>query len=177
MHKAVFLDRDGVVNKSQVINGLPVAPKTFKDFEILDGVDWAICELKKYNWLVFIITNQPDISRGKILLNQVDSMHKFLMNNLPIDEIRVCSHDDSAKCSCRKPAPGMILDLQKKYSIDLGSSFLVGDRWRDISAGNVVGCRTIFIDHGYNEKQPEYHTHKVSNLVEATKWILKNGKN
>jgi D-glycero-D-manno-heptose 1,7-bisphosphate phosphatase len=174
MSKAIFFDRDGVINIAPIVNGLPGSPNRFTDFKIINGVDEIIKELKNNNWLIFVITNQPDISRGKLPVEEVDAMHQYLSTSLQIDDIIVCPHIDSNNCSCRKPKPGMIFELQKKYGIDLSSSFMVGDRWKDIAAGHAAGCKTIFIDYGYSETPPDYQTYTVKNLYEASRRIINN---
>ena len=92
---------------------------------------------------------------------------------LPLDEVVVCPHDDADGCACRKPKPGMLVEAAQRRGIDLAASFMVGDRWRDVEAGVRAGCRTVFLDRGYDERsvQPDV---SVSNLGEAAVWILEN---
>ena len=175
MKKAVFLDRDGVLNRSFIKNGKPFPPFDLNNVEILEGVKDAIIALKKENWLVIVITNQPDVARNKASKQNVEKINSYLKLILQFDEIFTCYHDDIDACECRKPKPGMLVAASKKNNIDLNNSYMVGDRWSDIEAGNNVGCKTIFIDYNYNEKRPENYNHKTKSLKEATKIILKNG--
>ena len=176
MRKAIFLDRDGVVNHSVVKNGKPYPPRTLSELKIIEGSAEAIRILNK-SYLVFIITNQPDISRGTLTNANLNLIHSYLLKTLEINEIFTCTHDDHDKCFCRKPKPGMIVSAAKKYNIDLKKSYVVGDRWKDIEAGINAGCKTVFIDYGYSEKKPENYDHAVKTLLEFTHKLTKKDEN
>jgi D-glycero-D-manno-heptose 1,7-bisphosphate phosphatase len=179
MRKAVFLDRDGVINSSVVINGKPYPPNKLDQLRILPNVDLAINLFKKSGYLCIVVTNQPDVARGKIGLESVDEINQFLLKHLSLDEFYACYHDDSDNCECRKPKPGSILLAAKKHNISLHQSYMIGDRWRDIEAGENAGCKTVFIDYNYVEKRPANPTYTVSSLLEAAQIITgcKNEKN
>ncbi len=151
MRKAVFLDRDGVLNRAYVKNGKPYAPRTFEDFVINDGAKLALTRLKERGYMCVVATNQPDVGKGIVERSLVEAMHMELMNSLPIDDIRVCYHRQDVGCDCRKPKPGMLLQAAVDLSIDLSNSFMIGDRWSDVAAGNAAGCKTVFLDFGYGE--------------------------
>ena len=172
MRRAVFLDRDGVINRAVVKDGKPYPPANLAAVEILPGVHEALEELHAENWLLIVITNQPDVARGTVKREDVEAINQHLHDNLPIDAFRTCYHDNDDKCDCRKPLPGALLAAAKEYDIDLPSSYMVGDRWRDTQAGERAGCKTIFIDYGYLEPQPEKVTHRVKSLQEAAQIIL-----
>ena len=172
MNRAVFLDRDGVINQGIVREGRPYAPTHLRDSKLLPKVSDAITCFRENFFKVIVITNQPDVRSGKVTLETVEAMHDRLRNSLPIDDIRVCYHIDEDGCECRKPKPGMLIDAACIWDIDLNNSFMVGDRWRDVEAGNAAGCQTIFIDAGYQEKQPDNPNYIVSNLIEAVPLIL-----
>jgi D-glycero-D-manno-heptose 1,7-bisphosphate phosphatase len=172
MSKAVFLDRDGVINRAIVRDGKPYPPADVSETEILPGVESALRELKAAGYLLVVVTNQPDVARGTTARETVEEINDFLKSRLPIAEFRTCYHDSGDGCDCRKPLPGSILAAARKYNVDLSASFMVGDRWRDIEAGQYAGCRTIFVDYGYNEKQPETEVRRVSSLREAADVIL-----
>lgn len=172
MAKAVFLDRDGVINRAVVREGKPYPPKDLAEMEILPGVDDALARLKAAGYLLIVVTNQPDVARGTTKREAVEEINGFLRTALPIDEVRTCYHDSGDGCDCRKPKPGSILSAAAEHGIDLGESFMVGDRWRDTEAGERAGCRTIFIDYAYDEKQPETVAYRVSSLSEAADIIL-----
>ena len=168
MKKAVFLDRDGVINKAIVKNGLPTSPSLFSELKILPGVKESILKLKKLNFVCIIVTNQPDVSRGKINKNTVIKINNFLKKKIKLDDIFVCYHDDKDNCNCRKPKPGLLLQAGKKWNVDFKKSFMIGDRWRDIQAGEKVGCKTIYLDYNYKDikpKNPDFITHKLLNAV------------
>ena len=175
--KAVFLDRDGVINKAIVKDQKPFPPANLSELEILPDVDLALNNLHDNGYMLIVITNQPDVARGVTEHKIVEEINSFLQRCLPLDEILCCFHDNSDNCECRKPKPGAILDAGKRYNIDLAKSYMVGDRWRDIEAGTAAGCTTIFLDYGYNEKQPLYLDYRVRSLYEASQIILgeKNG--
>ncbi|MCC6276283.1 MAG: HAD family hydrolase [Oligoflexia bacterium] len=168
--KAVFLDRDGVINAAIVHDGLPYPPQSIDTLRIIPGVSQALEKLKSLGFLTVVFTNQPDVSRGKQTQEEVENINNLLKAQLPLDSIKTCYHSDSDKCQCRKPLPGMILEASRELGIDLGKSFVVGDRWRDIDAGKAAGCRTFFIDYGYSEKRPEPDW-VVQSLLEATQII------
>ena len=170
--RAIFLDRDGVINRSVVLNGKPYPPANLEAMEILPGVPSALNALSAAGFLLIVITNQPDVARGKTPKATVEEINQYLASALPIDEFRTCFHDDTAACDCRKPMPGALLAAAKDHGIALEKSFMIGDRWRDIEAGERAGCRTIFIDYGYDEKQPSSMDFSVQTLEEAANIIL-----
>jgi D-sedoheptulose 7-phosphate isomerase len=171
--RAVFLDRDGVINRAFVREGKPFPPSTLQELEILPGVPEALHELKQHGYKLLVVTNQPDVARGKQSQQTIDAMHQALRARLPLDDILVCYHTDQDKCDCRKPMPGMLLEAARKHNIDLAASFMVGDRWRDIEAGYNAGCKTILIDYGYSERPPDRGPDlRVASLREAADWII-----
>lgn len=171
MRRAVFLDRDGVVNQSVLIDGKPHPPHSPSEIIILDGVVEAIRILKKNGFLPVVVTNQPDVARGATSQKQVNAINKLIEKYTNIEYFFTCFHDDTDRCKCRKPLPGLIQQASLKLNIDLRDSYLVGDRWRDIEAGQAVGCQTFFIDYSYEEKQPKMPFIKVSSLIEAANLI------
>jgi D-glycero-D-manno-heptose 1,7-bisphosphate phosphatase len=167
---AVFLDRDGVLVAATVREGRPYAPERLEDLRVLPGVPESLRRLKSAGLALIVVTNQPDVARGRLSRGTVEAMHSRLMSMLPLDECRVCYHDDADGCDCRKPAPGL---LTRPPLFDLDRSVIVGDRWRDIEAGRRAGCRaTILVDHGYDEGHAVSPDLVVGSLVEATDWIL-----
>ena len=170
--RAVFLDRDGVINAALVRNGKPYPPATLNELVILPGVPEATAALKRAGFLLVVITNQPDVARGTQTRDVVDAIHARLRAELPLDAVYTCFHDDKDHCDCRKPAPGLLLQAARDREIDLAASYVVGDRWRDTEAGSAAGCRTVFIDYCYDETPPRTFDHKVTSLQEAAAWIL-----
>jgi D-glycero-D-manno-heptose 1,7-bisphosphate phosphatase len=173
MNRAVFLDRDGVINKAIVRSGKPYPPSSIAELNILPGVELALKKLKAVGFLLIVVTNQPDVATGKTTKIKVDEINNFLIKNLPLDEIRTCYHEDKDMCECRKPLAGSLFAAASKFQIDLRASFMVGDRWRDIEAGKAAGCKTFFINYGYKEKQPNSTEFTVQSLAEAVEIITK----
>ncbi|HXT71398.1 MAG TPA: HAD family hydrolase [Vicinamibacterales bacterium] len=172
VRRAVFVDRDGVINRPIVRGGRPFAPANVEELEILPGVEEALTRLRAAGFLLVVVTNQPEVSRGTLSHAALDAMHAALRSALPLDDIRVCPHDDRDACDCRKPKPGMVLAAARELGISLARSYVVGDRWRDIAAGRTAGCVTIFVDCGYDEPRPDGAAVTVRSLAEAAEWIL-----
>lgn len=171
-HRAVFLDRDGVINQPVVRNGKPFPPASSEELQILPGVSNALKSLSAAGYALIVVTNQPDVARGISSLESVHDIHASLKATLALDEFFVCFHDDDDKCRCRKPQPGLLLQAAREFNIDLSSSYMVGDRWRDIEAGHQAGCTTFFVDYGYDEPRPNAPFYTVSSLLEASTIIL-----
>jgi D-glycero-D-manno-heptose 1,7-bisphosphate phosphatase len=170
--KAIFLDRDGVLNKAIVRNGKPYPPANLAEFEILPDVKEALLQLKAAGYLLIVVTNQPDVGRGAQQQSVVDAMHDLLQRELPLDAIYVCYHGYDGECECRKPKPGMLIEAAKKYDIDLRQSYIVGDRSKDVDAGLAGGCCTVFIDYGYCEPLNTSPDFTTDTLQSAATWIL-----
>lgn len=173
--KAIFLDRDGVLNAAIVRNGKPYPPSSLSELSIPKDVPSALNSLKAAGFVLIGATNQPDVARGSTLRSLVEAINAEIMKTCPLDEIRVCYHDDVDGCMCRKPLPGLLLDAANDYSLDLSQSVMIGDRWKDIEAGQRAGCKTIWLDQKYAEKAPEKAPDFIaSNLTEAVEWIKLN---
>lgn len=170
--QAVFLDRDGVLNRALVRNGKPYPPSSLAELEILPGVEEACAQLKAAGFLLIVATNQPDVGRGTMARETVEEMHAYLSRRLPLDRIEV-SYDagGGVPSEDRKPRPGMLLRAARELDIDLGRSYMVGDRWRDIDCGAAAGCTTILIEYGYDEPLRAVPDYRVKNLIEAVEVI------
>jgi D-glycero-D-manno-heptose 1,7-bisphosphate phosphatase len=173
---AVFLDRDGVLNEAIIRNGKPDSPCDPGELIITQGACGALEQLKREGFLLIVVTNQPNIARGKTTRAEVDQLNARVATILPLDAIEVCEHDDEDQCECRKPKPGMILRAQEKFGVNLARSFMIGDRWRDVEAGRRAGCRTILVGEGYGEIFPHAPTLKVASLLEAASWIIQQSR-
>lgn len=173
MKRAVFLDRDGVINRNIVRNGRPYAPVALSDFEILSGVPAAVSSLRQAGLMIIVATNQPDVGAGLQTSDVLEKMHDILRSQIPVDDIEVCFHREVDNCDCRKPKPGMLLRSARKYDIDLSQSWMIGDRWRDMDAGAAAGCRTAFVDYKFpQERRPARADIYVGSLAEAVPLIL-----
>ena len=174
--KAIFLDRDGVIVRSNVIDGKPFAPICLKEFKLLPYASKCIDLFKKENYLTIIISNQPDVSKGIISNETLNKMNEILFFKTKVDDIYICTHTDSDNCKCRKPKNGLIIKAAKKYNINLNKSYMIGDRKKDIDAGILSNCKTIFIDRNYIEQKPKNFDYKVSSLQKAFFYILNDSK-
>jgi D-glycero-D-manno-heptose 1,7-bisphosphate phosphatase len=168
----VFLDRDGVLNRTIVRNGVPYPPDSVSEVEILPGVAEALCRLVEMGLPLIVVTNQPDVARGTQTKAAVEAINQHLRERLPLTAFYVCFHDTPDNCTCRKPKPGLILDAAAAYNIDLRRSFLVGDRWSDVAAGQAAGCQTLLIDLPYSQGDRCTPGHRVRDPGEAVEIIL-----
>jgi len=148
---AIFLDRDGVINKAILRDGKPYSPRSLEEFVFNDGIKEAVYRMKELGYRVFVVSNQPDIARGEISQNILDRMSEKIRLELPLDDIFICLHDDHHDCPCRKPKPGMLMRAVEEWGIDLSSSFMIGDTWKDMEAGRAAGCKSILLDAYYNQ--------------------------
>jgi D-glycero-D-manno-heptose 1,7-bisphosphate phosphatase len=168
----VFLDRDGVLNRALVRDGVPYPPTSVSELVILPRVPEACSALSSAGLVLIVVTNQPDVARGTQTRSAVEEINAQLCERLRIADVRTCFHDDVDGCSCRKPAPGLLLEAARDWDLDLTGSVMVGDRWRDVEAGRRAGCSTVFVDHGYRERRPEAADLTVPSLADALPWIL-----
>ena len=172
LFKAVFLDRDGVVNRAVLKDGRPLAPRSIKEFKLLPKVAQAVKDLRRAGYLVIVATNQPDVGAGKQSRASVEDIHSRLRRAVPVDGIKVCYHTDQDACGCRKPKPGMLVEAASEFGIDLKNSFMIGDRWRDIEAGKAAGCGTLWIRSKYKERAVKNPDAVSDSLYAASRLIL-----
>jgi D-glycero-D-manno-heptose 1,7-bisphosphate phosphatase len=151
LKRAVFFDRDGVLNEAIVREGVPHPPASLNDLRVAAGAAGVVSAVRDAGWLAIVITNQPDVARGGTTLERVDAINAEIVERLGVDAIYTCPHDDADGCDCRKPKPGLLLRAARDHGIDLAGSFLIGDRAKDVACGRAAGCTTIFLDHGYAE--------------------------
>jgi D-glycero-D-manno-heptose 1,7-bisphosphate phosphatase len=169
---AIFLDRDGVLNRVFVKGGVTHPPSSVEEFELLPGASEAVRLMHDVGFVLVVVTNQPDVARGIQTRDTVEAIHRRLLAELPMLEVLACYHDDGDGCACRKPKPGMLLEAARRWRLDLRQSFLVGDRWSDVQAGQAAGCRTLLVETPYSGRtrcQPDWC---VRDLAEAAEWIL-----
>lgn len=170
MRKAIFLDRDGVLNQTVFRNGKPRAPYTLEEFSLYPGVEEAIQLLKEMDFLLIVVTNQPDVARGWVTREAVDMVNNKIKELIHLDDIKICFHTDNDQCQCRKPRPGMLLEASSQWGINVSESFMIGDRHSDVEAGIKAGCKTILIGDGDHstEVKPDF---QKSSLLEAARLI------
>jgi len=174
--KAVFLDRDGVLNQAVVKEGHPCPPASVSEVVILPGVAEGVQKLKDAGFVLIVVTNQPDVARGATSKAIVEGINGCLAKHMPIDRFIMCYHDTADGCDCRKPKPGMLIAGAMEFDVELVSSYMVGDRWRDVEAGRNAGCKTIFINYEYDEKQPTSFDYRVGSFIDAINIILKGNQ-
>ena len=170
--KAVFLDRDGVINRVMRKDGRPHPPASMSDLELLSGVPEAVQALRQAGFRVIVVTNQPDVATGVQRRETVEAMHAYLLERIDVDAVKVCFHVDGDRCACRKPKPGLLLQAAEEWDIDLTRSYMIGDRWRDIEAGRAAGCKTILVGRGYAEQAAKDPNAVADSLQDATAMIL-----
>lgn len=171
--RAVFLDRDGVLNEAIVKNGVSQPPACARHMVLCAHAGPALDRLRRLGLLRICVTNQPDVARGSRTRANVDSMNRRIRVLLHLDDLYACLHDNRDNCQCRKPKPGMLLAAARKWNIDLAQSWMVGDRESDILAGRAAGCRTILLPApqlAVPQTQADYicrDLEEVANLVES----------
>lgn len=169
---AVFLDRDGVLNEPVVRDGIPHPPASAADVVVAPGAEEACHALRSAGLLLIMVTNQPDLARGSTTLETVEGINHDLRGRLGLDDVFVCPHDDPDGCACRKPKPGLLLEAASRWGVDLPSSVMIGDRWRDVEAGRRAGCATVLVRRNYAEKVATEADHVAESLRQAVPWIL-----
>jgi D-glycero-D-manno-heptose 1,7-bisphosphate phosphatase len=166
--RAIFLDRDGVLNLPVIRDGKSYPPARVEDVEVYPELRDGLQRLKDRGFVLIVVTNQPDVARGTALRETVEGINDLIAREIPaIDRFIVCFHDNGDGCDCRKPRPGMLLTGAAEFDIDLARSYMVGDRCSDVEAGIAAGSRTIFIDRAYREPPPTRYDHRVSSTLEA----------
>jgi D-glycero-D-manno-heptose 1,7-bisphosphate phosphatase len=174
---AVFFDRDGIIDQAVVREGRPYPPLRIEEVRLLPGTIKAMKKLAKAGYALFGITNQPDVARGTQSRAMVESINAFIQDHTPVNEIFVCYHDNQDQCDCRKPKPGLILQAAKKYALNLSRSWMVGDRWQDIAAGQAAGLKTIFVDYKYSEPfQGPPATYNIEDTASVAAIILEGSE-
>jgi D-glycero-D-manno-heptose 1,7-bisphosphate phosphatase len=169
--RAVFLDRDGVLVREIVRDdGQAYAPTEIDAFHLVDDAAGEVERLRAAGFICVVVTNQPEVARGSLDRDVLDEMHRRLRASIPVDDLEACPHTDEDGCVCRKPRPGMLQSAAQRWDLDLATSFLVGDRWRDIEAGRAVGCATLLIERPYSNCTTADVC--VQTLSEAVDWIL-----
>jgi D-glycero-D-manno-heptose 1,7-bisphosphate phosphatase len=172
-HRAVFLDRDGVIVVPEFREGRSFAPTTLDAFRFYESAPECLKSLKEAGFLLVVVTNQPDAGKGIVSYSVLNEMHRRMCEALPIDDVQVCTHSRQDDCFCRKPRPGMLTTAAAVLGIALDRSFMIGDRESDVAAGRAAGCRTVFIDLDYAaEPKPNDADFFVRSLEEATACIL-----
>lgn len=162
-YKNIFLDRDGVINEVIIRDSIVSSPRSMSEFIIRDDFHQFISNLETERHKFFVVTNQPDISRNLLDIDDLNKMHEMIYTLFPIVEIVFCGHDDINNCSCRKPKPGMINRIISDHSLKREECIMIGDSSKDIIAAERAGIDKIFLKTTYN--QIHNTVDKVSKLV------------
>jgi D-glycero-D-manno-heptose 1,7-bisphosphate phosphatase len=168
---AIFLDRDGVLNEVVERAGAPGSPRTLAELSLVPDIH-RVRDLRAAGLAVFVITNQPDVARGHTPPEVLDAMMQVIRAEISMDDYRACVHEDADDCECRKPRPGMILDLARRWDVDLERAFVIGDMWRDVGAASAAGCRSILIRRPWNDGVTA--DAEVASLGEAVDLVLES---
>lgn len=171
-NKAVFFDRDGIINKVIIENKVARSPRKISEFKLNLKIKKYLEYFKKKNYYNIIVTNQPEVKKDLVKRKTVLFFHSQIQKKLPIDKIYVC-YDISNRSFFRKPNPGMLLKASKDFRINLKNSYFIGDRYKDIYAGNRVKCKTVFIDYNYKETKPKKYYLYAKKLIKGLK-LVKN---
>ena len=174
LKSAVFVDRDGVVNQAIVVDRLPYAPRKISELKLLDGVVVGVKILKDLGFELVVVTNQPDLASGLVTRQFIEEVHDRISSETDLHHFYVCAHDDKDQCVCRKPKVGLLRKAALELGLSLESSYLVGDRWKDVEAGQRAGCKCFFIDNKYAERRPQPPFTEVSSLLDAALKIRGN---
>ena len=169
MKAAVFLERDGVLNETR--NGSSgAAIVAAGDFRVNASAQKPLARLKRAGFLLIATTNQPWLSRGSLTRWELDRMHWLLRQELPLDDIFVCPHDETDRCPCRKPRPGLFTEAAFKWQLDLDRSFVISDKWQDAEAALNCGCTSLLLKSQHNGKG--HHDVVLGSLDGAVEKIL-----
>jgi D-glycero-D-manno-heptose 1,7-bisphosphate phosphatase len=170
MKKAVFLERDGILNHAREGHNTQMSPLTVEDFRIDHATKTPLLELKAAGFLLVVTTNQPGLSRGYQSRRELDAMHTLLRKALPLDDIMICPHDESDYCPCRKPRPGLFIEAAFKWHLDMDRSFVVSDKWQDAEAARLVGCTSLLLKSPWIGRT--HHDLVLPNIEVITEKIL-----
>jgi D-glycero-D-manno-heptose 1,7-bisphosphate phosphatase len=146
MKQGVFIERDGILNHVKVERKHhQVSPATLEEFQLKTEAAPLLKKLKSAGLVLVATTNQPGLSHGSLSRRELDRMHNLLKKTFPLDDILVCPHDETDRCPCRKPKPGLIVEAGFKYHLHLDHSFVISDKWQDAEAARIAGCTSLLL--------------------------------
>ncbi len=156
MKRAVFIERDTLLNLATTKGGQPPSPVLLEDFRLNENAKGALDRLKSADFVLIATTNQPEISRGNLSRRDLDRMHDILRAAFPLDDILFCPHDEDDDCPCRKPRAGMFHEARFKWHLAFGQSFVISHRWQDETAAHSIGSTSMLIQspwlgHGHHD--------------------------
>lgn len=173
--RAVFFDRDGVLNRPLFREGRSFAPRRLSDFDLYPEAAPAVSKARAAGFLAIVTTNQPDVGAGLVDRSVIEAMHARLRLATEIDDVEVCFDTRTQAGRRRKPRPGMLLDAAAQWGVDLAASAMIGDRAGDVEAGRAAGCGAVlFVDRAYAaEPAPTAQDATVADVAEAVDWIIR----
>ncbi len=145
MKLCVFIERDGILNRARVERQYQVSPLTLEDFQVNEEAIPLLKRLKAAGLLLIATTNQPGLSRGYQSRRELDRMHDLLRSRFPLDDLLVCPHDETDRCPCRKPKPGLLVEAGFKWHLNLDRCFVISDKWPDAEAARTAGCTSLML--------------------------------
>lgn len=149
MKQGVFIERDGILNQIRVDRQHQVSPLTLEEFHVNEAMAPLLGKLKAGGLVLIATTNQPGLSRGYQSRRELDRMHDLLCRTLPLDDILVCPHDETDRCSCRKPKPGLLVEAAFKWHLELDRSFVISDKWQDAEAARAAGGISLLLQSAW----------------------------
>jgi D-glycero-D-manno-heptose 1,7-bisphosphate phosphatase len=173
VRRAIFFDRDGVLNRVVMRGAVVSSPRSLSEFVLAEGAAEVVARRRGAGFLIFVVTNQPDVARGLLDPLELEAISASLRAELGVDEVLACPHEDRDDCECRKPRPGMLMELAARWGVELASSYMVGDTWRDMEAGRAAGCGTVLVRWPYNEGVGAEIV--VDTLAEVADQLLREG--
>lgn len=171
MKKAVFIERDAMLNEVKAGPKQPVSPLTLEEFRPVRAAEPLLRRLKLEGFILIATTNQPGLSRGSLSRRELDRMHELLRRTFPLDDILVCPHDEADHCPCRKPQPGLLTEAAFKWHLNLDGSFVISDRWQDAEAARASGCTSLLLQSPWNGKV--HHDYVLRDLDQIVEKILR----
>lgn len=174
MNRALFLDRDGILDELVFYpsHGEWEAPRRVEDVRMIEGIREPLQRLADAGWLLFVVTNQPNVAKGKATREQVESVHDHIVQSLavPIAKSYQCFHQASDGCNCRKPSPHFLKEAAREFDVDLTQSWTVGDQDSDLLAGRNAGTSVALIEHRGSEHkrgqvEPDLRANDLGELV------------
>ena len=145
MKRAVFIERDGILNEVRVGPKHPITPLTLEEFKVNTAAVAPLQALKAAGFVLIVTTNQPGLSRGYQARRELDRMHDVLRRTFAVDDLLVCPHDETDHCPCRKPRPGLLIEAAFKWHLNLDHSFVISDKWQDSEAARTAGCTSLLL--------------------------------
>jgi D-glycero-D-manno-heptose 1,7-bisphosphate phosphatase len=170
MKKAVFIERDGILNEVQVGPKNQIAPLTLEEFKVKKDAEPLLRKLKKAGFVLIVTSNQPGLSRGYQSRRELDRMHEVLRRSFPLDDLMICPHEEDDHCPCRKPRPGLLIEAAFKWHLNLDHSFVISDKWQDAEAARTAGCTSLLLKSPWVGKV--HHDFVMDNLGAITDKIL-----